>query len=38
MNTRNRNEIKEILLVHGLVFGLIVVAFVGTVTTQLLTA
>ncbi len=38
MDTRNRNELKEIFVVNGLIIGLVFFAFVGTIASQLLTA
>jgi hypothetical protein len=29
MNARNRSEVRELLIVHGLVAGLVLVNFVG---------
>ena len=29
MDARNRNDFKEIALIHGLVFGLVLFTFVG---------
>lgn len=31
---RQRQDINDILLVHALVFGLVLVAFVGVITAQ----
>mgnify|MGYP007047024078 CR=1 FL=1 len=34
MNTRNRNEVKEMILVHGAILGLVVFSFVGFVAAE----
>ncbi len=34
MNTRNRHEIREMILVHGIIIGLVMVVFVGVVDAE----
>ncbi len=34
MNTRNGHEVREMLLVHGIIVGLVIVSFVGVVLVE----